>query len=161
MKPLWLLAILWPGLCFQGSAAQTTTIPLELDPAGLMVHIQINGQDATVMVDTGSAITVLSDRLMKDRPQIRKMSINTPIGAVNAALKMADLSFGPLMVKGVNVLVVDMKPVSRRAGADIDGLLGLNVLTSQQGAFQIDLKARSLILGACGQEGREPALGAR
>jgi predicted aspartyl protease len=149
MKPhrLFLIVVslcLWPCI----STAQTATIPLELNPAGLMVHIHINGKDATMIVDTGSAITVLSDRLIKDQPQIKKMSINTPTGSVSASLKTADLCFGPVLVKSANVLAMDMKPVSRRAGVEIDGLLGLNVLTSQQGAFQIDLRTQALILGA-------------
>jgi predicted aspartyl protease len=129
------------------SAAQTTTIPLELNPAGLIVHMQINGKDATMIVDTGSTITVLSDRLIKHNPQIKKMSINTPAGPMNAPLKTADLCFGSVLVNNINVLAVDMTPVSQRAGIQIDGLLGLNVLTSQHGTFQIDLRSQSLVLG--------------
>jgi predicted aspartyl protease len=147
MKSHWLpgivLLCLWPNV----SNAQSTTIPLDLNPAGLMVHIQINGKDATMLVDTGSAITTLSDRLIKDRPKIKRMSINTPAGVVDALLKTADLRLGAIVMNGVNVLAVDMKPVSQRAGVEIDGLLGLNALTSQ-GAFQIDLKTQSLVLGA-------------
>jgi len=122
-----------------------TILPIELNPAGILVHTKINGVDATLIIDTGAPVTVVSPRFVKGIPVKQKININTGDGLVRATVRSAEIG---LASESANVTVVAMPidNVSERAGTKIDGFLGMNVL-GKKGSFRLDLKAKTLTLG--------------
>jgi predicted aspartyl protease len=135
-----LLCILASALALPQLCAQA--IPIELNPAGLIVHATINGHPANLIVDTGAVVTTVNPSFLENNAATETISLNTAAGATNVGVHSASVVVGTQQVT-TRVLALDTREVSARAGIQIDGFLGLNVL-AHSGRFAIDVQKRTL-----------------
>lgn len=154
-----------------GTIAPTSgpsTVPLRSAGATLLVGVSINGSQATLILDTGAALTLISPRLA-ERAGVALLTggskmLATVVGGRRVEIPLArarSLGVGAAVVENLQVGVYDALP-----GRDgIDGLLGANFLdhfkvTIDRQNRRLSLEtARPVAAGvAATREWRPPAL---
>lgn len=129
--------------------AAVLSVPLERMGALFVVTVQVNGTRPTKMIlDTGASHTILSSTVARDlglwsQHQATPMTMHTAGGTVQAeVLPIDSIRIGEAEVRNIETVIHDLP----EAPADIEGLLGLNVL----GHFTVtlDVVRHRLLLGA-------------
>jgi len=105
----------------------------------------VNGKEAHLLLDTGAARTIVDNRYAKKAIEIERVSVNEPNGVQSAPVKEVAVSVGTLKLARWKTVVLDTASASSRAGARIDGFLGLDILGKFR-FFQVDAKERTLTL---------------
>lgn len=129
-----------------------TVLPIERSPhfGAILVRVQVNGQPAVLILDTGSNTTILSPEICGLNP-LRLPRAEAPrkgTGFVgDGRWGEAAIAIGTTEWKGKRVLVVDTKDLSRAAQRKIDGILGQDIL-DEFGYVEINLRERRLTLGS-------------
>ena len=129
--------------------AQTITVPIEIvpEPKAIFVMAEINGHKVRLLVDTGSLATLalparagLTEGDLHQSTIVKAYDAHTsrPLPLVNADVRLGNVLFR------VPVMFDDNLKLPSELG-EIDGLLGLNVLT-QFDSFRIDQKSHTLEL---------------
>ncbi len=134
-----------------------------------IIKVQINGKPAFLLVDTGSAITLIDENLadkygfdvlkMRARGyQLTGLS-STHKDAISIASDL-ELQIGGKKMKGT-VKVFDLsriaESISEKAGIRIAGILGSDIMRRHQ--FVIDYRAREVTLGEESIKMRKPIRG--
>jgi hypothetical protein len=125
-------------------------IPFEYSRAfGLMlIKVEVNGNPAVMVLDTGSNETIVSPRLVivkhlssKDAVAMAKGSGYSGTGVIATAF----LSIGPVNPKICQILVVDLSDISKTLGQEVDGILKMSVLKEFE-IVSVDLRHHKLVL---------------
>lgn len=144
MKFRHLLWIMLFSAAYAG-AEDSIILPIEPTTAGIFVAAEVNGKHAHLLLDTGSARTVIDHRFAKKAVEIQRVIVNEQNSVQNASIKEVDLQLGDLNLTHWRALILDTAPTSMRAGTIIDGFLGLDVLGKFR-SFEIDAKGKTLTL---------------
>lgn len=125
--------------------ALETPVMLQRRGNHFVVNALLGHHDATLLIDTGASMTVLSRRaasvLGLDEQEIRqRVTVNTANGETEALVyQLVSMTIGPFRVAPIDIAVVDRLEMN---GAS--GLLGMNFL--QQFEFRIDQQNSQLFL---------------
>jgi predicted aspartyl protease len=128
-------------------------IPLVKETTGhLTLQAKANGEDLTLMIDTGASITSIAESCVE-----RLHLTPGPIEKVGAALalprktasvsNLESLELGSIKIKNLKIWLVDFSYVNmvlEMKGVSCDGVLGVDVLTSRSAV--IDYRGRKLYL---------------
>jgi gag-polyprotein putative aspartyl protease len=134
-------------LCATALFLAAISLPIDTDPryGAILVNARINGQEATLLVDTGAASTFVSAKLAGIEHELRRSRFRADAGLeVSGVWHRAKLSLGGWS-ESLEVKVIDFAPVSQRFGRRIDGILGQDVLR-RFGRVTIDYRAKTLEL---------------
>jgi hypothetical protein len=154
----WALFVLaWTALAFgwaqeiPGSSDASDGIPFEVsgDFGVLLIRAQINGQAATLLVDTGSSHTLLSPELLQVRPLALEQA-GPPVRGSGftgrAGWAKATIRLGADTWRDHEVLVTeDFHQISKNMKQRVDGILGEDLLKEFHFVL-IDFKGRRLVL---------------
>jgi predicted aspartyl protease len=133
---------------------QSSSIPVNVYNGYLVVAVgQIGGQKENLVIDTGTAPSILSARLAK------KMGLQVARGTlvvVGRSLDtgqtiLPDLDFGPIHVANLSVNVMDLSMLENSLGMPIAGLIGMDVL--EHTSFRLDYEKNKLIFGTVPEKG--------
>ena len=127
-----------------------TIVPLELNSRfGLiLLKVEVNGEPATFVLDTGSSRTILSTRFHAHRlPSSPKVTSSKGSGYVGSAITVkATLKIGEHLCRDHEFLAMnDFPEISQSLGQTIDGILGQDVLRDFK-TVEIDFRNRRLAL---------------
>lgn len=133
------------------SSDASNGIPFELsgDFGAILIRAQINGQAATLLVDTGSSHTLLSPELVQLRPlaleqagpPVRGSGLTSRAGWAKATIQLGGDTW-----KDHKVLVTDdFHQISKDMKQPINGILGQDLLKEFHFVL-IDFKRRRLVL---------------
>jgi len=125
-------------------------IPFEYSRAfGLiLIKVEINGNPAEMVLDTGSNETIVSPRVVIVKQLSSKKAVAMAKGSGysgNGVITTAFLKVGPLNPKNSQILVVDLSDLSKTLGQEVDGILGMSVLKEFE-TVSVDLKHHRLVL---------------
>lgn len=102
----------------------------------ILLDVKVNDQPAAVLSDTGAQTTILNPKLVNiESKDSRKFET-----VVQGARAHAKLLLSPQLAYNGDFYVMDFPETSKRLGAQIDGLLGQNILRDFS-AIRIDYKA--------------------
>lgn len=138
------------GLSASPHPRDPVEIPFEYSKAfGLMlIKVEVNGQRAVMVLDTGSNETIASPRLVVVKQPSSKETVVLAKGSGytgSGVLATAVLRVGRLNPKNCQVLVVDLSDLSKSLGQQIDGILGMSVLRDFE-IVSVDLRHHKLVL---------------
>lgn len=144
---LLVLAVSWLA---QPALAGDFDVPFESVPKhrAIVVEARVNGRPVRLLVDTGSARTVLSPEVGEVSHvelAVSRFSDRGPGYHGEAVGTQATIRLGKHTWYDHRVVVMDLKEVRRLYGSDIDGLLGQDLL-SDFDRVVIDFKAHTLHL---------------
>lgn len=115
----------------------------------ILIRVQVNGQPATLVVDTGSSHTILSGELLRVRPLALEHADAPAKGSGyvgTAGWAKATVQVGPLRWRDRKVLVMnDFQEISNSMKQRVDGILGEDVLREFD-SLLIDFKHHRLVL---------------
>jgi hypothetical protein len=141
------------------AADQILQIPFEFATGrnALLLHVQINNKPALMILDTGSAQSVLQPAFLGVKPaeltQNRRVSAGTGLTA-NAIDREVELQVGNMVWKKWPVKVLDQSQAPSAYLDNPDGVLGLDFLQEFSGVA-LDLEAKTVTLSRPpGQEKR-------
>lgn len=146
----------WPPmLASTVGACQNRTIengiPFQINRqfGSILIRAQVNGQPATLLVDTGSSRTILSSDFVRLSPLLLEPA-HTPLkgsGLVgNAGWFKTTMEVGGISWAKREVLVMDgIRDVSNSLNERIDGILGQDILREFRSVL-IDFKHHRLLL---------------
>lgn len=130
------------------SAPADLSIPFQLDGrfGSILVTAKVNGRDATFLLDTGAASTMVAAELAGiDRNRLERSRFRKDTGfEANGIWERAHLDLGGWRDSRL-VGAVDLSAVSKQYGRKIDGLLGQDVL-QEFGKITIDFAGKKLVL---------------
>jgi hypothetical protein len=111
----------------------------------ILVPARVNGRQATLLVDTGAALSTFSIKILPSMDTDHKITMNLAKGSVLAFVVPAGFTLGDSSVKEQqcsfrrNIVVGDFK------FGDADGVIGLDVLSSFK-TVTFDFKDSVLVL---------------
>lgn len=126
-------------------------IPFEVNRhfGSILIRAQVNGQPATLVVDTGSSHTMLSSELLQVRPLALKHADAPAKGSGyigTAGWAKATVELGALRWADRKVLVMDdFQEISSSMKQKVDGILGEDIL-QEFNSVVIDFKHHRLFL---------------
>jgi predicted aspartyl protease len=131
-------------------ASNPEAIPFQVNHSFglLLIRAEVNGQPATLILDTGSNHTTISSRFVDvATPALRdKVSGQKGSGySGTGVFTRASLKVGPLLWRDHRILAMDMKEISKSLGENVDGLLGMDFLNEFE-IVVVDLRQHKLIL---------------
>jgi predicted aspartyl protease len=126
-------------------AQDSIVLPIEPTTAGIFITVTVNGKQAHLLLDTGAARTIVDNRYATKAAEIDRVIVNEQSRVQSASIKQVELCLGTLKLAGWKSVVLDTASASSRAGARIDGFLGLDIL-SRFRFFQLDARERTLTL---------------
>jgi predicted aspartyl protease len=123
-------------------------VPLDYSLDLLFVDVTIDDAEKrySFILDTGAGMTCLSKELAEelDLQTTGGMSAAGAGGALDAKTGRVDrLSVGDMTVEALDVMVIDIAPMSEMMGRRIDGIIGYNVLNRY--STTIDIAGESLV----------------
>lgn len=145
------LAAVVPGQGIPEEKASHSGIPFEVnrDFGSILIQAQVNGQPATLVVDTGSSHTILSSELLQVRPLALEHADAPAKGSGyvgTAGWGKATVEVGTLRWPDRKVLVMDdFQQLSNSMKQKVDGILGEDVL-KEFDSVVIDFKHRRLFV---------------
>ncbi len=129
----WLTVVSWARGFPERDDAQGG-IPFEVNRSfgSILIKAQVNGQPATLVVDTGSSHTILSGELLRVRPLALQQAPAPEKGSGlvgSAGWAKANLEIGAMTWKDRRVLVMDdFQDLSNSMKHRVDGIIGEDVL---------------------------------
>jgi hypothetical protein len=126
-------------------------IPFEVNRnfSSILIRAQVNGQSATLVVDTGSSHTILSSELLQVRPLTLEHADAPAKGSGyigSAGWAKATLGIGRITWPDRRVLVMnDFQDMSNSMKQKVDGIIGEDVL-KEFDFVVIDFKHHRLVL---------------
>ncbi len=143
-------AVGWPQDLPKGADSQSG-VPFEVnrDFGSILIRAQVNGQPATLVVDTGSSHTILNSELL----QVRALSMEHAHALAKGSgwigtggWAKATVGVGKLTWQDRSVLVMDdFGDISKSMKQKVDGILGEDVLREFD-VVVIDFKQHRLVL---------------
>jgi hypothetical protein len=111
----------------------------------IFVPARVNGRQATLLLDTGAALSTFSIKIMPSMDTDHRITMNLAKGSVAAFVVLAGFTLGDSQIKEQhcsfrrNIVVGDFK------FGDADGVIGLDVLSSFK-TVTFDFKDSVLVL---------------
>src|SRR5262249_6408641 len=142
-------AVGW-GQCLPRWNDSRNEIPFEVNRnfGVILIRAQVNGQPATLVVDTGSSHTMLSSELLQVRPLALERADPPAKGSGwigRAAWDKATLEIGTTTWRDRMVLVMDFQDMSNSMKQRVDGMIGEDVL-KEFDSVVLDFKHKRLVL---------------
>lgn len=132
-------------------ATKPKEIPLENSRVfGLfLIRVEVNGKPATLVVDTGTNVTVISEELLDtvEHPTVHD-STSTLEGSGfsgRGVFQRASLKVGSITWRDHRVVIMDTRKLSRSLGQRVDGMLGIDFF-GEFGVMMVDIRNHKLIL---------------
>ncbi len=137
-------------LLWQPSRAGVVEIPFELNESrgAILLHGQVRGKDAVLLLDTGSAYTIVDAALLGVSPmdlKLARLHGSGPGLSGEALWAEASLRVGPKTWPGRRLVVMNLDHLSKIYGRRIGGILGHDLLLEFH-RVTIDFQSRRLIL---------------
>ncbi len=152
-RSLWLLGLLALGACAAEPMCtlhKVAELPMAARAPLPVVHVRIDGRDATMLLDTGAQGLFLTPRGARDLgvqadPRLRGTA--TGIGGTVAALgvRLDRVSLGTSVLRGVPAGVLN-QDLPSTGGVAVDGLFGVSVIDHYD--LDLDMAARRASLYA-------------
>ncbi|SRR5713101_7408515 len=126
-------------------------IPFEVnrDFGTILIRVQVNGQPATLIVDTGSSHSILSSELLQVRSSALERADAPAKGSGyvgNAGWAKATLEIGAMIWPDRRILMMDdFRDLSNSMKQRVDGIIGEDVLR-EFNLVVVDFKHRRLVL---------------
>jgi hypothetical protein len=125
-------------------------IPFEVNReyGAILIRAQVNGHPATLFLDTGSSMTILSADLLRVRPLALRHADAFAKGSGyvgTAGWSKATLEVGPFKWPDRKILVMDFQEISNTMKQKVDGILGEDVL-KEFDSVAIDFKHRRVLI---------------
>ncbi len=116
---------------FSFSAADGDGIRAERAPSGhVLVETEVDGTRGWFILDTGAAVTVLAAGWRNDLPIVGRSPLASAYGFMAAPVRRAaTLSIGPLTVRGLPAVEMDLDFLAEPLGRPIHGIVGYDVLS--------------------------------
>ncbi len=139
------------GASLAGESDPYSGIPFEVNRhfGSILIQAQVNGQPATLVVDTGSSHTILSSELLQVRPLALEHADAPAKGSGyvgTAGWAKATVEVGTFRWPDRKVLVMnDFQQISNSMKQKVDGILGEDVL-KEFDSVVIDFKHRRLFV---------------
>ena len=127
------------------AGAQTISVPMDIDGVRIFVVVLVNDKRARLLLDTGAGITLVEPQFAKGTRELQSVFTQQLAGFSQASIRRVSLTLGELTLKDVLVGVLDMTDVKKRAGMDMNGLLGEDVLCRFR-SVRINFKNKTLEL---------------
>ena len=134
---------------WMNSRAASENVPFRLQRNYLIVVecTVANQAGLTAIIDTGTTETILDTRLVK------RLSLPTWADSVTAlttdaavrGVRIPDLQLGPVQIKKLEGIAIDLSAISRELGVRVDVVVGMDVL--HRSNFLIDYEARMVRFG--------------
>jgi Aspartyl protease len=150
----WFLLLTWTAASVWAQAIPEArdAVPFEVnqDFGAILIHARINGQLATLLVDTGSSHTLLSAELLQVRATAVEQVASPLKGSGftgRAVWAKANITLGADAWPDRKVLVIDdLREISKSMKQQVDGILGQDILKEFH-FILIDFKRQRLVLG--------------
>jgi predicted aspartyl protease len=131
-------------------ASNPETLPFQVNHSfGLMlIRAEVNGNPATLILDTGSDHTTISSRFVDVATPSLRDTVSTAKGSGyfgTVVFTRASLKVGPVVWRDHRILAMDTKEISKSLGENVDGLLGMDFLNEFE-IVVVDLRQHKLIL---------------
>ena len=120
-------------------------IPVSFRDGAVYVHGNVNGNRATLLLDTGAALTTLSFKLVPEVDSGSKITVNIARGSVSAFRIPVGLVLGDSKLKDEHYSFRQIAVVGDFKFGEADGVVGLDVLSSFK-SVTLDFKHSVLIL---------------
>lgn len=120
-------------------------IPVVLHDGAVYIHGSVNGNRATLLLDTGAALTTLSFKLVPAFDSGPKIIVNIAKGSVSAFRIPVGLVLGDPKLKDEHCSFHQTAIVGDFKFGEADGVVGLDVLSSFK-SVTLDFKHSVLIL---------------
>jgi len=127
------------------AGAQTISVPMDIDGVRIFVVVLVNDKRARLLLDTGAGITLVEPQFAEGTRELQSVFTQQLAGFSQASIRRVSLTLGELKLKDVLVGVSDMTDVKKRAGMDMNGLLGEDVLCRFR-SVRINFKNKTLEL---------------
>jgi predicted aspartyl protease len=114
----------------------------------MLIRGEVNGNPATLILDTGSDHTIISSRFVDVATPPLRDTVHSGKGSGftgTGVFTRSSLKVGPLVWRDHRILAMDLKEISKSLGENVDGLLGMDFLNEFE-IVVVDLRQRKLIL---------------
>jgi ketosteroid isomerase-like protein len=128
-------------------AARSEDIPLESCDRLPVVQVRISGMKFLFLVDTAAVSTLNLKSFAHGDPT--KAAVSSWSGTVQTNAQdvvVADLAIGQHHLKNVRLLAVDLSAIGRACGRSIDGILGIDLLSTLGATVDLKRPAPRLLL---------------
>ncbi|HXY23378.1 MAG TPA: aspartyl protease family protein [Candidatus Acidoferrum sp.] len=149
------IAFLLLGLCLPGLAAAqdgiaAENVPIERCDLLPVVKIRIDGADMRFLLDTGATTMLNVKSFSSGRSKEIQVTSWSGTAATSAReVFLPELAFGTHRLRDLKLPAIDLSPIGKACGNQIDGILGVDLLDKM--GVTIDLKRRVASLGATAQ----------
>jgi len=158
MKPTSLVAVLvFLVACFLGSVRAQThdkkdEIPIERCDVLPVVTMKVAGENRRFLLDTG-ATTILNMKsfISGESGKIHVESWSGTAATSAREVFLPQVELGTHKLRDLKVPAIDLSPIGKACGGQIDGILGVDLL--DQMGMTIDLKRRVAIPASAGEPG--------
>ena len=116
---------------------------------GIVVEGSVAGfPGCNLLLDTGSQRTVIDRRLAERVPGARSPARVVVVGQTTRVeqIVLPSMTFGPIAISGLSVLIEDLSALDRAWGVHMDGIIGMDVL--RRNNFAVDFEAHSIRFGS-------------
>lgn len=126
--------------------AQPVVLPFELRNDLALLHVSVNGHDATLILDSGSGALVLDSAFARVAGVGTRASMSASAnGRTPIRLAQTDsVAVGGALLTNVRTAIVDLSPVTRRLGHDVQGTLGYELFA--RFVVDVDYQSRTVTL---------------
>ena len=110
---------------------QVTTVPFHTARTFILVQAKVNGNTATLLLDTGANRTIVSKEIYGTAQfnlQRMRKNLNGPGHAGESLRLPADVALASHMWAGQPVSVMNLEDLKQELGVNFDGLLGEDLL---------------------------------
>lgn len=125
--------------------AREHRLPFKLREGLIYIQAQVNGNRATLLVDSGAALTAFTSKIVPTSNVVSRITVNMAKGSVLAFRLPVDFTIGDPNLREQRCTFSQSAVVGDFKFQDADGLVGLDVL-SQFKSVKFDFKNSILIL---------------
>jgi hypothetical protein len=76
------------------AAAQTLTVPLNIDGPQIFVSVLVNDKHARLLLDTGAGITLIEPQFANGTTELKRVSIEQQTGMSHAPIRLLSITLG-------------------------------------------------------------------
>jgi hypothetical protein len=150
-----LFAVLFPAVSFASVADQEPVdAPFTLQDNLIRLRAEIDGQPATVVLDSGTSTLLLDKGFAKRRGSLQSSPSGMGLGGGKGAqtifpAKIGTIRVGPFQASEAAAYAMDFGALSKSAGFQIDALIGQPAFADRY--IKIDYPTRRVTFGPVGQ----------